>query len=123
MLELFDRDFKSSFLPFFNQFSQSLPIHKVNYDKSEQHAVIEHVLPGFEKANFSVEVQDGRKLVIGYKRNEDSENKWDFDFNKTYSTDFEIDTESVKAGFVNGILTVEFYGVQTPTNSKLVSVD
>ena len=107
---MFEDNFKSAFMPFFNNFSQSLPIHKVTFDKEESHAVVEHVLPGFEKANFSVSVEDGRKLTVEYKRDEDSENKWDFDFKKVYKADFEIDTDTVKAGFVNGILTVEFYG-------------
>ena len=110
MQTIFSEEFKALAMPFFNSMLESLPLAKTTV-KNDVYT-IQHLLPGFEKDNFNVSVEDSRKVVLDYDRPEDSTNEWDFDFEKSYSIDFYIDTASMKAGFVNGVFTVEFTKVQ-----------
>ncbi len=110
MQTVFSEEFKALAMPFFNSMLESLPLAKTTV-KNDVYT-IQHLLPGFEKDNFNVSVEDSRKVILDYNRSEDSTNEWDFNFEKSYSTDFDIDTASMKAGFVNGIFTVEFTKVQ-----------
>jgi len=106
---IFSEEFNALSMPLFNLMYENLPLTKTKVENGNY--TIQHLLPGFEKNNFSVIVENSRKLILKYKMPEDSTNEWDFNFEKSYSTDFDINIDSIKAGFVNGIFTVELNSV------------
>jgi len=119
MENIFSDEFKTLFTPFFNQLYETLPLARVTFEKEDEHGIIEFILPGFEKDNFSLTLQNNRKLIVEYNKPNDSENEWDFSFKKVYSISFDIDSKNVRVGFVNGIFSIEFNGI----DADIISVD
>ncbi len=124
MSDFFTDEFKQLATPLFSSLHEILPLAKVQFDDKNELAKIEIVLPGFEKKNIEISVTDNNILNIEYKKSDDSKNNWDFDFEKSYHVIFDIDIDSIKAGFVNGILTIEFNGLNLDNpNISLVEID
>jgi HSP20 family molecular chaperone IbpA len=120
MLSL-SKEFREAFMPMFNSIMEVLPLCNVNTDGDN--VIMEHVLPGFNKSGFAVELVTGKKIKVSYKKEKDSTNKWDFDFSKVYSTVYTIDPESVRASYANGIFTVSFSSIEErQADRKLIEV-
>lgn len=109
-------------MPMFNSITEVLPLCNVTSDG--ENVIMEHVLPGFNKSGFAVELVTGKKIKISYTKDKDSTNKWDFTFVKVYGTTYAIDPESVRASYSNGIFTVSFSSIEErQADKKVITVE
>jgi HSP20 family protein len=83
----------------------------VNISETETSYDIEMAIPGFEKNNVSISIENdtlkisGTREIKEYKTNHKSEYRHK-SFDRTFNLGKEIDTENVSAKFENGILTI-----------------
>ena len=114
--DLFDDFFED---PFFNReerHTHPMPMMKTDIRENEKNYVIDVDLPGFNKENIKIDVEDGY-LNINASMDEanDEEEKGKFIRRERYSGECsrsfyvgeDVKAEDIKATFKNGILTLE----------------
>ena len=83
-------------------------IHKHTIDENENGYTMEMLVPGMNKENLTIEVEDGNLTIKG-EINKDSENskaKSHTSINKSFIIPDSIDKSEIKAEIVDGILTM-----------------
>lgn len=87
---------------------------KINAIKNEDGYIFEFNLPGYDKKNINVSIEDGYLLIDAkYKNKEDVKYIHQGFFKKDYSTSIKIaepiSEKSIKASYKNGILKVYIF--------------
>ena len=107
--DLFDDLFKDPF------FKNETKIMKTDIKENENNYVIDIDLPGYDKENIKVEIEDGYLLVSASQsvNNDDDEGKYLSkeryfgECSRSFYVGDDIEVEDVKATFKNGILKLE----------------
>lgn len=107
--DLFDDLFKDPF------FKNETKIMKTDIKENENNYVIDIDLPGYDKENIKVEIEDGYLLVSASQsvNNDDDEGKYlrkeryFGECSRSFYVGDDIEVEDVKATFKNGILKLE----------------
>jgi HSP20 family protein len=90
-------------------------IPAVNISKTEDGYTIEVSAPGLEKSDFAIVCEDGRLNISAEKSTENTNEgeqfiKREFNytkFNRSFTLDDTLDTESINAAYNHGILTIK----------------
>ena len=119
----FERSFSNLFEDFFND----MPVLKTDFDQSEWNGFapvniketeksydLEVVAPGFEKADFKVNVDQNILTISAEKKNETKEEnekqiRREYNhrsFKRSFTLDEKIDASNIEAKYVNGVLTL-----------------
>lgn len=86
----------------------------VNIKETESDYVLEVVAPGFQKEDFKINL-DNNTLTVSAEKKAEEENKNEKyirkefkyqSFNRSFTIDEKVDTESIVAKYVNGVLTL-----------------
>ena len=82
----------------------------VNVKETENGYQLEVVAPGFEKADFKVNVDD-KLLTISAEKKEDNVKKIRSEYNfrsfkRTFTLDDKIDATNIEASYINGVLVL-----------------
>ncbi len=103
----------------------------VNIKETEKNYNIEAIAPGFEKADFSVNL-DQDVLTISAEKKEDTKNEGEKEISREYSRrsfkrsftlDEKIDSGRIEANYVNGILTLNLpKKEEVKTASKIIAI-
>ena len=112
--DLFDDFFDDPF--FHREDKHAMPMMKTDIRENENNYVIEVDLPGFEKENIKIDVEDGYlNIHASVNSSNDEEEKGKFIRRERYSGECsrsfyvgkDVLSEDIKATFKNGILTLE----------------
>lgn len=90
---------------------QTMP---VNIRENEKEFILELVAPGFDKNDFTIDLENNNLTVSGEKKSEEENQQDKFlrkeykyqSFKQTFTVDESIDTGKIAANYVNGILTI-----------------
>lgn len=114
---LFDDFFRNSFPTLQNKYGGDFFVKgsypKVDIRDTEESIVIEAAVPGMSKEDISIEVEDGILKVAGSKSEDDSRNDYIYrelkrsSFRRSWNLSDQLDHQSVKATFENGMLNIE----------------
>ncbi|MBS1621936.1 MAG: Hsp20/alpha crystallin family protein [Bacteroidetes bacterium] len=120
----FEQSFNNLFDDFFNDFPVLYKDEKnengwkgfipVNIKETEKNYSLEVVAPGFEKADFNVNLDQNILTISAEKKNEiKDENEKQVrkeysyrSFNRSFTIDEQIDSNNIEANYVNGVLTL-----------------
>ena len=109
--DLFDDIFGD---PFFRKSESKMMKTDIREDKDNY--VIDIDLPGFDKKNIKIDVTDGYLTINAKVNNEDNEKKggkyirkerYYGECSRSFYVGDDVNAEDIKAGFKNGILTLE----------------
>ncbi|HEX7847837.1 MAG TPA: Hsp20/alpha crystallin family protein [Chitinophagaceae bacterium] len=86
----------------------------VNITENEKNYSLEVVAPGFEKADFKINLDQNILTISAEKKEEVKEDKgkqirreYSFrSFKRSFTLDEKIDASAIEAGYVNGVLTL-----------------
>lgn len=130
--ELFDEDMKGLLNPDKSSNAVNILMGNLKSDikETDMAYIVETEMPGFDKKDINVEVEDG-VLTISAETQKDSEDKTENYIRRERHTgkyirsfSFEnIDNESVKAKYDKGILTVELPKVQKNVVKKGIDIE
>ncbi|MEC7276574.1 MAG: Hsp20/alpha crystallin family protein [Bdellovibrionota bacterium] len=111
---MFD-DFNTSFgnFPLASSFGNFMPTVDIQ-DKDDEYQIAVEV-PGVDKDDVKIEINDGLMLISGEKKHEHKEKKDSFyriessygRFERTLNLPIDADEEKVNANFINGVLKIE----------------
>ena len=110
-LDLFDDIFGD---PFFRKTESKMMKTDIREDKDNY--VIDIDLPGFDKKNIKIDITDGYLTINAKVNNEDNEKKggkyirkerYYGECSRSFYVGDDVKAEDIKAGFKNGILTLE----------------
>jgi len=131
---LFDRVFESTFPSFSKEFGpdfyQKGAYPKVNIVSYKDTIEIVAEIPGLSKENVNVNVQGNTLTISGSKTNNQKDNDALYilrelkhsSFKRSFSLGENIDTESIKAAFDNGILKITLSKVN-PTEPNVRKIE
>lgn len=111
--DLFDDFFDD---PFFKPEKHAMPMMKTDIREGENNYIIDVDLPGFNKEDIKIDVEDGYlNINASTSKNEDEEEKGKFIRRERYSGECsrsfyigdDVKSEDIKANFKNGILTLD----------------
>jgi HSP20 family protein len=100
---------------FKNEFNQAVrkDFVPVNVKETEKSYQLEIVVPGFEKTDFKINLDQNLLTISGEKRNEVKENEKQIrreynyhSFKRSFTIDEKIDATNIDANYVNGVLTL-----------------
>lgn len=130
--EIFDEDMKGLLSPEKSTNAMNILMGNLKSDikETETSYIVETELPGFDKKDINVEVEDG-VLTISAETAKDTEDKSEKYIRKEryvgkYSRSFTfegIDSETVKAKYDKGILIVELPKIQKSVSKKGINID
>ncbi len=115
----FNWDFTSNFYP------------RVDISEDENKVYITAEIPGVDKKDVKVTLQDNVLTIEGEKKSEVKDEKKNYyriertygSFCRSFSLPAEVDPDKIKAKFDNGVLTIEAEKKEpTPTNKKLIEI-
>jgi HSP20 family protein len=135
----FERNFNSLFEDFFNdlpvvfknEMNNWTGLAPVNIKETDKNYHLELVAPGFDKADFKVNLENNMLTISAEKKEETkSENEkhirreYNFrSFKRSFTVDEEIDASNIEAKYVNGVLTLNLPKKETvKTSAKEISV-
>ncbi len=111
--QFFSNDYLTKLENSFNVFSP-----KANISELEKHYIIEMLVPGFEKSDFQIEMEENQ-LKVSANRTEKVENEKDSSEVKYLHREFEslrmersfrlgkaVNSESITANYQNGVLSI-----------------
>ena len=114
--DLFDDFFDDPFFHKEERHPHPMPMMKTDSRENEKNYIIDVDLPGFEKENIKIDVEDGYlNINASMNSSEDEEEKGKFIRRERYSGECsrsfyvgeDVESEDIKATFKNGILTLE----------------
>lgn len=93
----------------------------VNISEKEKEYQIEVAAPGFEKADFKINLEQNTLSIIADKKEEATETTdksirkefYQRSFKRTFTVDDKVDTDNIEAKYVNGILIVTIQKKET----------
>ncbi|MEA5051266.1 MAG: Hsp20/alpha crystallin family protein [Oscillospiraceae bacterium] len=125
MMNRFFDDFEKSF------FESPMSAFRTDIKDNGDNYVIEAELPGFNKEDISIDVQNDVLTVSAQHSEEKKEDKDNYVHRErswgSFSRSFDvtgIDTEKIKAAYKNGVLELELpKQTATPENNKKISIE
>ena len=114
--DLFDDFFNDPFFAKEERHTHPMPMMKTDIRENEKSYVIDVDLPGFEKENIKVDVEDGYLNInakIDSSNNEEEKGKfirrerYVGECSRSFYVGEDIESDDIKASFKNGILTLE----------------
>jgi len=120
----FSRPFEKSFNTLVDDLFSELPVlYKndswkgtvpVNIKESDKNFIVEVVAPGFDKADFKINVEKDVLTISAEKKNEVNETnekqirkEYSYrSFKRSFTLDEKTDTNGIEAKYVNGVLTL-----------------
>ena len=122
--DVFDEFFAPDF------FTREVKGMRTDVTETEKEYLLEIELPGFNKENVEISVENGY-LTVSAKKDEEKETKNDrYVSRERYTGSLtrswyvgEIDQEQIKASFNNGVLNVSVPKEQKQKEKKLISID
>lgn len=115
----FSFDFNTSFYP------------RVDISEDENNVYVTAEIPGVDKKDVKVTLQDNILTIEGEKKSEVKDEKKNYyriertygSFCRSFALPAEVDTDKVKAKFENGMLLIEAAKKEpTPTNKKVIEI-
>lgn len=115
----FSFDFNTSFYP------------RVDISEDENNVYVTAEIPGVDKKDVKVTLQDNILTIEGEKKSEVKDEKKNYyriertygSFCRSFTLPAEVDTDKVKAKFENGMLLIEAAKKEpTPTNKKVIEI-
>ncbi len=107
--DFFTRDaFNSSLAP--KGWSSSFP--NTNILENEKDFVLELAVPGYEKKEFNLDLEDNALKISAHRETESEDKTYKMKefsvskFERTFKLSNNIDTENIKAEYANGILSI-----------------
>jgi HSP20 family protein len=113
-----DRIFGDNFNRFFNQIDQELTSERsfspaVDIYEAHENLVFTCELPGFEKEDIEINVDNGRLTISGERKFEEQEGRdyhrlerWYGKFFRSFQLPTTVDVNNISANLKNGVLTV-----------------
>lgn len=102
----------------FNQ-SEGKGLAPVNVKETDSSYLLDVIVPGFEKADFKINVEQDLLTISGEKKNADQKNTGteqnekiirreygNRSFKRSFTLDDKIDATNIEANYINGILTL-----------------
>lgn len=114
--DLFDDFFDDPFFHREERPNHPMPVMKTDIRENENNYIIDIDLPGFNKEDIMIDVEDGYlniKASMNSSRNEEENGKYIRrerfigECSRSFFVGEELDSEDIKATFKNGILTLE----------------
>jgi HSP20 family protein len=106
MLRLFNEQLPSIFNDFyFDESTNYFPKTKINKEKSGYN--VNFALPGLEKDDVNIKVNDGVLTVSLSEETKSDKSYFISKFSKSYNLPTEVDVDKIKGKFKDGILTVD----------------
>ena len=115
----FNLDFTSTFYP------------RVDISEDEKNVYVSAELPGVDRKDVKVTLQDNVLTIEGEKKSEVKDEKKNYyriertygSFRRSFALPAEVNPDKVKAKFENGMLIIEAEKKEpTPTNKKLIEI-
>ena len=85
----------------------------MNVKETEKSYQLEVIVPGFEKTDFKINLDQNLLTISGEKKNEMKENEKQIrreysyhSFKRSFTIDEKIDATNIDANYVNGVLTL-----------------
>ena len=112
--DLFDEFFNDPFFREEKRFNHPMPMMKTDIRENEKNYIIDMDLPGYDKKDIKIDIEDGY-LNVKTSSSVDEEEKGSFIRKERYSGECsrsfyigeDIEENDVKASFENGILSIE----------------
>jgi HSP20 family protein len=135
----FEETWKRPFSLFYHPYRSGLELTEldeispsVDIYEEEGHVVIKADIPGIEKKNLNVDITDNILTISGEKKKEEKVEKKDYHryertygtFNRSFRLREGIDSDKVKARYMDGVLEIRFPKTkEVKAHKKTVSVE